>query len=162
MRKLLFAVAFIALVFFGFQYLQKKFTEPISEINMTEDQEEKYLEELNEISGEGLHDTVMTTLKQCFEMAHAYNTYACLGSMIRDEGFMTSEGMDDNEKGEALYNLFSNNKPIIEMNFNRLPQSDETAGVYEVNFMLLQESKRPSFILHVEETDIVKVEKGEE
>lgn len=161
LKKLLFAVLFIIVVFFGFRYLQGKLTVPISEINMNSEQEEKYLEELNEISGEGLQDTTMTTLKQCFEMANAYNTYACIGNMINDESFMSSKGMDDDVKGKALYDLFSNQKPIIEMNFNRLDGSDDAKGIYAVSFMLLQESKQPIYFFHVKDTVIEKVMKGD-
>lgn len=159
MRKMIFAVVFIGVVFFGFRYLQTWLTEPISEVNMTEEEEDKYLEELNEISGAGLQDTTMTTLKQCFEMAHAYDLYSCIGTMIIDEEAFPTADKDVSGKGKALYNFISNNKPIIEMDFERQAESTEDIGIYRVSFLLLQESKRPTYQFHVKENEVIKINK---
>ncbi|WP_338657149.1 hypothetical protein V6B14_23220 (plasmid) [Sporosarcina psychrophila] len=160
MKKMIFGVIFIGLVFFGFRYLQSTLTEPKSEVNMNDDEQVQYLEEMNEISGEGLQDTIMTTLKQCFEMAYAYKTYSCLGTMITDEEFMSSKDLDMDEKGERLYNMFSNDKPIIEMNYERSNASTELNGLFEVSFLLLQESELQVYQFNVEETEVVKITKG--
>lgn len=127
---------------------------------MNEEEQNQYLAEMNEISGEGLQDTIMTTLKQCFEMAYAYNTYACLGTMITDEEFMSSKGLEADEKGKRLYNMFSNDKPIIEMNFERSNESTDLIGVFDISFLLLQESKQQFYRFVVEETEVVRITKG--
>lgn len=158
MRNIIFAIVFILVIFFGFRYLQGWLTEPISEVNMSEKEKDTYLEELNQITGEGLQDTTMTTVKQCFEMANAYNIYGCLSTMITDDDLLsTSESIEEEAKGRAIYDLIGNNKPIIEMNFKRLPESTEEEGIYEVSFLLLQESKRPIYTFTVKEVEVVKV-----
>lgn len=160
MKKMIFAVIFIGLVFFGFRYLQSTLTEPKSEVNMNDEEQLQYLEEMNEISGEGLQDTIMTTLKTCFEMAHAYDTYSCLGTMITDEEFMSSNDLDLDVKGKRLYNLLSNDKPIIEMNYERSDESTELIGVFEVSFLLLQDYKPKVYQFIVDGTEVVKISKG--
>lgn len=128
---------------------------------MTDEEAEKYLEELNSISGEGLHETAMTTLKECFNMAEANNSYTCLATMINDDSFMPSQGMEAEEKGKKLYETFGKGKSIIETEYKRLGDSTEDLGIYRVSFTLLQESEKEVYKFAIEANEITHVEKGE-
>ena len=166
MKKLIFVVGFICLVFFGYQYLVDLWLEPKDEISMDEKEKQEYLESFGVMEEQLVNETAMLSLEQCMEMSYSYDTYSCVSGMLgtEDTDLINMEVIktdDPYATGKNIYNLFSQGKVIIEMDIQWIQsESDKETGVfvYEGNLTLLQASAKPEYIFTVKDGIILQVE----
>ncbi|MEK4487927.1 hypothetical protein MHH81_20685 [Psychrobacillus sp. FSL H8-0484] len=167
MKKLLFVIVFVSVIFFGYQFLTEQFLEPSNETNMNEKEQQEYLDSFGVMDENIQNETTMLSFEQCMEMSYAYKTYSCVSGMVGNDtttlvnmDVVKTENVD--ETGKNIYNLFANNKAIIDMKvvLNKTEtDTDKGLYVYEGTFDLLQDSEHPLYWITVKDGEIIRIEK---
>lgn len=176
LRNILIGVVMIILIFeFGYQYVafnkEAELANPVDKNGYIKDgetvsfkEEEKLaVKSFPDVTEKEYADNMLYAFSQCLMFAESIenNGYECIENNVSNEIVIEKNGLKNENKGQAVYDLLAADKQITNVYF-QYKKSEEDVFTYDVQISLDRDSVKTNYQFQIVKRQITSIDVKEE